>query len=178
MKGGRSSLVMSTILVVVVCTALPASAKGRTAFIVTGGGLKHAVSFTSDDLAVGGEWTRPESRVPALTGPRYQVTVLDPESNNHMTAKWVYVPQASGAIPISPTTFAGRPLLALDGGPYRWIAFSPAFNAAFRSAISSPPFHFDSLAVPLALVLLLAGAFLGVRSVRQKARRFGGLEPA
>lgn len=173
MKAGRFSLAISAILALVVCTAFPASAKGRTAFVVTGGGLKHPVSFTSDDLAVGGEWTRSESHVPTLSGPRFQVTVLDPESNNQVTAKWVYVPQASGAIPISPTTFSGHPLRALDGGPYRWIAFSPAFNEAFRRAISSPPFHFDSLAVPLALVLLLAGAALGVRSARQKARRFG-----
>jgi len=169
----RPSVLMLLIAAALVGSAVPANAKGTTSFLVSGGDLRHPVSFTSDDLSVPGEWTRDESHLPPLSGPRYLVKVYDPDYNpHHIIAEWMYVPEASGAIPIMPKTFAGYPLRALDGGPLRWIAFTPTFNAAFRGAIHSPPFDFHSFAIDSVMLVLLVAVVLSVRSVR-RAKRFG-----
>ena len=150
----RRLLVVGAVVVALIVSALPAAAKGRTLYIVSGGDLKHSVSIDDAETPLYGR-TLFKSRAPALSGPRYDVKLYDPDySRGHFFAEWTYVPEASGAIPVAPTSFAGLPRLADDGHPLKWIAFDRAFNSAFLSAIhSSKGFPFAGVAV-LALLLL------------------------
>jgi len=160
----RRILVIGTILTGVLAVAAPASAKGRTAFVVSGGDLKHPVTFTTDDLTVAGEWMSNEADGPSLSGLHYQVKLYDPDYNpSHSFAEWIYFPEASGALQVQPKTFAGNPVRP-------WEAFTPAFNEAFRRAIHSYHFPVDSIAVPFAIMLIIVCVALGMRSARRAAR--------
>ena len=168
----RRLLVIGAAVVALIFSALPAAAKGRTLYIVSGGDLKHSVSIDDAETPLYGR-TLFKSRAPALSGPRYDVKLYDPAySRSHFFAEWTYVPDASGAIPIAPADFAGRPGLADDGGPLKWIAFDHAFNSAFLSAIhSSKGFPFAGVAVVALLLVAVALPAYVLRYPRRLLRR-------
>src|SRR5207244_2976808 len=108
--------------------------------------------------SVRGTWWHPESRVPALYGLTYRLRQYDP--GNPIATEWIYFPDASGALPTGPLASRG---LADDGKPIRWIAFSPAFNAAFIRAVRTVAEGDGALtlvAVGVAILLIVTAAGL------------------
>lgn len=124
-----------------VALSLPRSSGDRTVFVVSGGDLKRSVTFDSDHIGPArGWWWHAETRAPLLTGPRYRLRFHDSASPSVVT-EWIYVPQASGAMP--------------SNGGAAWMAFTPAFNADVISQMSGP---LESVDGPRLLVLLATGA--------------------
>src|SRR5258708_10260583 len=99
-------LVGGAVFAAVIAFGIPASAKGRTTFVVSGGDLKHSVSFDSQRLdSVRGTWWHPESHTPILEGLRYRLRQYD-AGNPSVATEWIYLPDASGALPTG--TLASR----------------------------------------------------------------------
>jgi hypothetical protein len=125
-------LLVGVVVAATIAVGVPASAKGRMTFVVSGGDLKRSVSFESSLLdSVHGWWWRPESRIPELVGSRYRLQLYDAASPTLVT-EWIYLPDVPGALPTGPVASRGR---ANDGLPIKWIAFSQTFNAAFLRQI-------------------------------------------
>jgi hypothetical protein len=157
-------LVVALVATIVIAVATPAFAKGETRFVVSGGDLKRPFSIDSSSYPFSsqtGQWWHYGSRVPALNGERYHLALYD-EYDNKLMSEWEYVPASLGALPLTPSNAAAR---ADDGGPIRWVAFSPTFNSAFLRAIKAGPTSpYGTLAIVLGLLMLLTGAGLFLRA--------------
>ena len=133
---------------------LPHAHANRTVFVVSGGGLKHPISFGSERIGpASGWWWQASSRVPQLTGPRFRMRFHNSTSPSQVT-EWTYVPQESGAV-------------AVSGGRTVWMAFTPAFNADFFAQVDGSFDHVDSHALlvllTIGIVVLLLMTALGFR---------------
>ena len=118
----RRLLLVGAVVAALVSSGIPASAKGRTVFVVSGGDLKHPVTFDSAHMRSITESWRPESHVPLLTGWQYRVRSYDADTPAAVS-EWIYVPDASGAIPVG--------MVGTSRSRVAWLAFSPAFNEEF-----------------------------------------------
>jgi hypothetical protein len=157
----RRLLLVSAVVAAVIAASAPASGKGRTTFVVSGGDLKHSVLFDSGGMdGITGWWWRPGSRVPRLTGWQYQLKLYETGSASNAT-EWIYVPDASGALPTGPLASRGR---ADDGRPIQWMAFSPAFNTVFIKQMRASEERDGVLALlAVGVVMLLILTVIGVR---------------
>ena len=160
---GRTVMIAKRVIAGAVITAVllmggPASAKGRFSFVVSGGDLKHTVSFDSDFLtSVRGWLWRPESIVPSLPGWRYHLKIF---MSSTQATYWIYVPGASGALPTGPLVGRGH---GADGKPVAWMSFNEPFNSALihqiRVAQESTGVFAIATAILLALLMLTAAGF-------------------
>ena len=141
-------LFVGALVSLTVALSLPHRGGDRTVFTLSGGGLKHAVSFDSNRIGPArGWWWQAESRVPQLTGPQLRMRFYDSEFPSVVT-EWMYLPQSSGALSV------------IGDGVHRgertvWMAFTPAFNADLTAQLNRPFYPVDSHAL---LVLLAIGA--------------------
>jgi len=154
---GKRLLLAGAVVTALIVSSSPASAQGRTIFVVSGGDLKRPVSFDSTRMGPVSSW-RPESRVPYLTGWRYRLRMSDPALPG-VFEEWTYVPDASGALPAGP--IATR---SADGRPIAWMAFPTSFNAELIGRIRASQESqavFTLLTWGVALLLILTS--LGLR---------------
>ena len=153
-------VVTGAAIAAILLAAAPASAKGRISFVVSGGDLKHSVSFDGDLLtkSVNGWWWRPESSVPSLPGWRYHLKIY---MSSTQATDWIYVPGASGALPTGPLADRGR---ADDGKPVAWMAFNEPFNSALihQIRVSQESTGVFAIATIILLTLLMLTA-AGIR---------------
>lgn len=152
-------VVASAVITSILLLGGPASAKGRFSITVSGGDLKHPVSFDSDLFgSVTGWWWRPASTVPSLPGWRYRLKIY---TSSTVATQWTYVPSASGALPTGPLASRGH---ADDGKPILWMAFSEPFNSALLHQIRVAQESTDVFAVAtIVLLTLLLLTAAGVR---------------
>jgi len=142
-------LLAGAIVGVSVAFSLPRSSGDRTVFVVSGGALKHPVSFDNDRIGPArGWWWHQESRVPHPTGSQYRLRFFN-SASPHAVTEWTYFPQASGALSV-----VGD---GLRPGAERivWMSFTPAFNADLVAQVDGP---FDLVESHALLVLLAVGA--------------------
>jgi hypothetical protein len=154
-------VVAGAVIAAVLVLGGPASAKGRISFVVTGGDLKHAVSFDGTLLNSNDWWWRPASTVPSLPGWRYRLRIYD---SSTLASDWIYIPGASGALPTGPLAQRGR---ADDGKPVAWMEFNASFNSALihQIRVSQESSSVFALAA-IGLLLLLMMTALGPRFAR------------
>ena len=162
-------VVAGAVIAAVLLLGGPASAKGRFSFVVSGGDLKHSVSFDGDLLrSAAGWWWRPTSSSPSLPGWRYRLQIY---TSSTLESEWIYVPGASGALPTGPLADRGR---ADDGKPVAWMEFNAPFNSALIHQIRVSQESTDLFAV--ATIVLLALLMLTAAGIRfaPLMRRFLG----
>ena len=145
---------------ITVALSLPHARADRTIFVVSGGGLKHPVSFSSERIGPAqGWWWEQRSRVPQLVGPRFRMRFYDTRSASSVT-EWTYVPQASGALAVVGDGPSGKRTV--------WMAFTPAFNADFFEQVDGSFEHVDShallvlLTIAIVVLLLMTATGLGL----------------
>jgi hypothetical protein len=141
--------------------SLPHARADRIIFVVSGGGLKHPISFSSERIGPAhGWWWEQRSRVPQLVGPQFRMRFYDTRSASSVT-EWTYVPQASGALAVVGDASGG-------GKRTVWMAFTPAFNADFFEQVDGSFDHVDShallvlLTIAIVVLLLMTATGLGL----------------